>query len=127
MDSYCKVLNQKLLKLESLLVFTQQLREAADNADLTRIDHLMNERQVLMNSIDALDHELSLANRPDAGEAKASELFDAIKRIIDQIKNINDKALEVLNQSKDAVQQQILILHEERKAKRQPRFLNIET
>lgn len=127
MGSYCRVLNQKLMKLESLLIFTQELREATDSADLTRIDHLMNERQVLMNDIDALDLGLSKINRPDPVETKASELFDEIKRIIDQIKSIDDNALEVLNQSKNAVQQAILTLHQERKAKRQPRFLNIET
>jgi len=136
MDSYCKGLSQKLLKLESLLILTQQLRETADNADLIRIDHLMNERQVLMDGIDALDSELSQVDRPDQGsghyritakEAKASELFDTIKRIIDQIRNIDDNALEVLNQSKNAVQRQILTLHQERKDNRHSKFLNIKT
>lgn len=136
MDACCKDLIQKQRKMQSLLTLAQQMKEAVDNADLGKIDHLINERQVLMNDIDALDRMISQAsqshrnsgqNRTSSGKTGSIEIHDAIKILIDQIRAVDNETLEILNLSKNAVQKQITALRQERNVKRHAnKFLNVK-
>jgi hypothetical protein len=133
MDSYSEGLIQKRQKMQRLWILTQQLRKAADKMDLAKIDNLMNERQVLMGDIDALGRVLSQVDRSDRHSvncrmtiAKADDLRDEIDTIVNQILIIDEEMLGKLNQSKNAVQQQILTIQQERKTTGQANFLNIK-
>jgi hypothetical protein len=133
MDSYSEGLIQKRQKMQRLLILTQQLRKAADKMDLAKIDNLMNERQVLMGDIDALGRVLSQVDRSDRHSvncrmtlAKADDLRDEIDTIVNQILIIDEEMLGKFNQSKNAVQQQILTIQQERKTTGQANFLNIK-
>jgi len=109
MDPYCKVLNLKRLKLESLLILTKKLKEATENEDLKRIAHFMDERQVLMSDIDVLDRKIFevkgsariLGNYPvDDVKNIIRKLTDVIKSLVNQITIIDHRVLNLLNQSK---------------------------
>jgi len=126
MDSYSEGLIQKRQKMQRLLILTQQLRKTADKMDLAKIDYLMNERQVLMGAIDALDRVLSQSVNCRMTIAKADDLRDEIDTIVNQILIIDEEMLGKFNQSKNAVQQQILTIQQERKTTGQANFLNIK-
>ncbi len=126
MDSYSEGLIQKRQKMQRLLILTQQLRKTVDKMDLAKIDYLMNERQVLMGAIDALDRVLSQSVNCRMTTAKADDLRDEIDTIVNQILIIDEEMLGKFNQSKNAVQQQILTIQQERKTTGQANFLNIK-